>query len=116
MLRISDLRIDTSSIGEMLLVEIRPQNEYKDGIRSEKIIGYKYIVACREYGLRKLAVKIEGRKLFDDEILKDLPEVEFLNLEIKIYQTKDSCGISATASGIKLKGDINSSVKSGTKQ
>ena len=45
MLNIRDLKIDTASLGKpLLLVEVRPYSEYKDGKALEGIAGYRYDV------------------------------------------------------------------------
>ena len=45
MLNIRDLRIDPASLGrKMLLVDVMPAYEYKDGKRTETVSGYRYVV------------------------------------------------------------------------
>lgn len=44
MLNLRDLRIDPASLGrKMLLVDVMPAYEYKDGKRTETVTGYRYI-------------------------------------------------------------------------
>ena len=66
MLNIRNLKIDPTSLGEkMLLVDITPAYEYKDGRRLDTVTGYRYIVALPEHGLEKLGVKIDGKQLLE---------------------------------------------------
>lgn len=59
MLNIRNLKIDPSFLGEkMLLVDITPAYEYKDGRRPDTVTGYRYIVALPEHSLEKLGVKM----------------------------------------------------------
>ena len=52
MLNIRDLRSDPASLGEkMLLVEIIPSYEYKDGAKTNNIGGYRYVVALPKHNL-----------------------------------------------------------------
>ena len=59
MLNIRDLKIDPASLGKpLLLVEVRPYSEYKDGKAVEGIAGYRYDVCLAAHRLEKLGVKI----------------------------------------------------------
>ena len=79
MLNIRNLKIDPTSLGEkMLLVDITPAYEYKDGRRLDTVTGYRYIVALPEHGLEKLGVKIDGKQLLDKP--DGFAEVEFIGL------------------------------------
>ena len=54
MIRLSDLKIDPTSLGtNLMLTDIRPVYDYKDGSRTDDVIGYKYIIACPEHRLEK---------------------------------------------------------------
>ena len=66
MLNIRDLKIDPASLGKpLLLVEVRPYSEYKDGKAVEGIAGYRYDVCLAAHRLEKLGVKIEGPQLME---------------------------------------------------
>ena len=53
-MRLSDLTIDPRSLGEKLwLVDVTPAYEYKEGVRTDNISGYRYAVALPERGLDK---------------------------------------------------------------
>ena len=99
MLNIRNLKIDPTSLGEkMLLVDITPAYEYKDGRRLDTVTGYRYIVALPEHGLEKLGVKIDGKQLLDKP--DGFAEVEFDGLEVFAYEAQGKTQISARATGI----------------
>ena len=101
MLNIRNLKIDPTSLGEkMLLVDITPASEYKDGRRLDTVTGYRYIVALPEHGLEKLGVKIDGKQLLDKP--DGFVEVEFDGLEVFAYEAQGKTQISARATGIIL--------------
>ena len=104
MLNIRDLRIDPASLGEkMLLVEIIPSYEYKDGEKTNNISGYRYVVALPKHNLEKISVKIDGEQLMDKMAMPEgFVEVEFENLEVLAYEMRGSVQISAKATGISL--------------
>lgn len=101
MLNIRNLKIDPTSLGEkMLLVDITPAYEYKDGRRLDTVTGYRYIVALTEHGLEKLGVKIDGKQLLEKP--DGYAEVEFTGLEVFAYEAQGKTQISARATGITL--------------
>ena len=101
MLNIRNLKIDPTSLGEkMLLVDITPAYEYKDGRRLDTVTGYRYIVALPEHGLEKLGVKIDGKQLLEKP--DGFAEVEFIGLEVFAYEAQGKTQISARATGITL--------------
>ncbi len=101
MLNIRNLKIDPTSLGEkMLLVDITPAYEYKDGRRLDTVTGYRYIVALPEHGLEKLGVKIDGKQLLEKP--DGFAEVEFDGLEVFAYEAQGKTQISARATGITL--------------
>ena len=101
MLNIRDLRIDPASLGEkMLLVEIIPAYEYKDGVKTNNIIAHRYVVALPKHNLEKIGVRIDGEQLMDKP--EGFVEVEFENLEVLAYEMRGNVLISAKATGIRL--------------
>jgi len=101
MLNIRNLKIDPTSLGEkMLLVDITPAYEYKDGRRLDTVTGYRYIFALPEHGLEKLGVKIDGKQLLEKP--DGFAEVEFDGLEVFAYEAQGKTQISARATGITL--------------
>ncbi|MBQ7929452.1 MAG: hypothetical protein IJ334_00330 [Clostridia bacterium] len=101
MLNIRNLKIDPTSLGEkMLLVDITPAYEYKDGRRLDTVTGYRYIVALPEHGLEKLGVKIDGKQLLEKP--DGFAEVEFDGLDVFAYEAQGKTQISARATGIQL--------------
>ena len=106
MLNIRDLKIDTASLGKpLLLVEVRPYSEYKDGKAVEGIAGYRYDVCLVAHRLEKLGIKIAGPQLMESPE-DGAVEVEFSGLEVSAYQKrfKEEYGpvmFTAKAAGIK---------------
>lgn len=101
MLNIRDLRIDPASLGEkMLLVEITPTYEYKNGTKTTNVLGYRYTVALPKHNLEKLGVKIDGEQLMDKP--EGFVEVEFENLEVSAYEKNGSVFLTAKATDIRL--------------
>jgi hypothetical protein len=102
MLNIRSLSIDPASLGEtMLLVDVLPTYEYVNGARTEKLSGYRYVVALPAHQLEKLSVKIPGRQLIDRP--NGYIEVEFSDLFVRPYESQGHVLLSATATGITEK-------------
>ena len=100
MLNIRDLRIDPASLGEkMLLVEITPTYEYKNGTKTTNVLGYRYTVALPKHNLEKLGVKIDGKQLMDKP--EGFVEVEFENLEVSAYEKNGSVFLTAKATDME---------------
>lgn len=58
-MKISDLIISPKSLGDKLwLVDVSPAYEYKDGKRTDTVLGYRYSVALPEKGLDKVDVRL----------------------------------------------------------
>ena len=98
MLNIRDLKIDTASLGKpLLLVEVRPYSEYKDGKALEGIAGYRYDVCLVAHRLEKLGIKIAGPQLMESPE-DGAVEVEFSGLEVRAYQERDEGKLGAVIS------------------
>lgn len=85
----------------LMLVDIIPVNVYENGKRTDKICGYRYVVAMPDHAFDKISVKIDGAKQLDmpeDEY----PVVEFENLTIKIFWSPDGYRVGATATGVMM--------------
>lgn len=99
-MNIRELRIDPASLGQKkLLVDVRPAYDYKDGKRTETVIGYRYDVALPKHALEKLSVRIDGQQLMqppEDGFI----EVEFTDLEIGLYEKDGHVNLTAKATGI----------------
>ena len=101
MLNIRNLRIDPASLGEKkLLVEIIPAYEYKDGLKTSNISGYRYVVALPKHNLEKINIRIDGEQLMDKP--EGFVEVEFENLEVGAYEKNGSVLLTAKATDIRL--------------
>lgn len=101
MLNIRDMKIDPSCLGEKkLLVDVLPVYEYKDNMRTDNCVAFRYVVALPELRLEKLGVKIEGRQLMEKP--DSFVEVEFTGLELSAYESQGHTQITAKATGIAL--------------
>ena len=100
-MKISDLIISPKSLGNKLwLVDVSPAYEYKDGKRTDTVLGYRYSVALPEKGLDKVDVRIDGQQ--QAEAPDGYAEVRFDNLEVVIYWSKGDYRVGAKATGIHL--------------
>lgn len=102
-MKVNELKIDAyASIGpNPILVDIVPSYIYESGRRTEKLSGYRYVVALPAHSLDKLSVKIESDKMLIERPENEFPVVEFDGLEISIYWTPTGYQVSARASGIR---------------
>lgn len=101
MLSIRNLRIDPASLGrEMLLVDIAPRYEYREGRRTDNLTGYSYIVALPAHDLEKISVRIDGKQLIEKP--EGFIEVTFTGLEVNAYEREGRVQFSGTATGIAL--------------
>ena len=100
-LKITDLKIDAKSLGKtMLLADISPSYEYKDGERTDKLEGYRYSVVLPAHKMEKISVKVLNKApLIDIDKGEEIPigtPVEFANLEVGSYFSKTQ-GVCITA-------------------
>ena len=101
MINIRNLRIDNKSLGEQkLLVDVTPAYEYVGGVKSDKISGYRYVVALPAHSLEKLSVKIDGEQQLEKP--EGFVEVAFSGLEVTAYESQGKTQLSAKATGISL--------------
>lgn len=101
MISIRDVRIDPASLGKTkLLVDVVPVYAYKDKMRTDNILGYRYVVALPQLAYEKLGVRIDGDQLMDKP--ETAAEVEFSDLELTAYESQGHTMISAKATGVTL--------------
>lgn len=102
MLKISDLKIDVSCLGgKYWLTEVIPAYAYKDGQRTNEVIGFRYSVALPQKNLDKVQVRIDGKQLLDNPATGYV-EVTFTGLEVFLYWQSGTYQIGARAAGIAL--------------
>lgn len=100
-LKITDLIIDPKSLGEKLwLVGVSPAYEYRNGQRTDTILGYRYTVALPEKSLEKIDIRIDGQQQM--ETPDGYVEVRFDSLEVSIYWSRGDYHVGAQATGIHL--------------
>lgn len=86
-MKLTDLIVSPKSLGDKLwLVDVSPAYEYKDGKRTDTVLGYRYSVALPEKGLDKVDVRIDGQQ--QTEAPNGYVEVRFDGLEVFIYWSK----------------------------
>lgn len=108
MLKITDLKIDPNSLGDVfLLAEISPSYDYKDGERTTNINGYKYSVALPKLRFEKISIKVPLEKkntpLFDINSENPIPtgiKVDFKNIEVKSYFSNGNINVTASADDV----------------
>lgn len=102
-MKVNELKIDAyASIGpNPILVDIVPSYIYEHGNRTDKLSGYRYVVALPAHSLDKLSVKIESDKMLIERSEDEFPVVEFDGLEMSLYWTPTGYQVSARASGIR---------------
>ena len=102
-MEIKDLVIDVKrTVGDdLVLVDMVPVFVYEDGKRTDKIIGYRYVVSMPRHAFDKISVKIEGDKQLEMPE-NEYPVVEFDDLEIRVYWTPDGYRVGASATGIRM--------------
>ena len=106
MLNIRDLRIDPASLGrKMLLVDVMPAYEYKDGKRTETVSGYRYVVCLAEHRLEKLSVRIDGPQQMEKP--EGFVDVEFTDLVVtgyaRFHDLRHSFAVSSLYAGDDIK-------------
>lgn len=100
-MKLTDLIVSPKSLGDKLwLVDVSPAYEYKDGKRTDTVLGYRYSVALPEKGLDKVDVRIDGQQQMDAP--NGYEEVRFDNLEVFIYWSKGDYHVGAKATGIHI--------------
>lgn len=104
MLNIRDVRIDPTSLGDkMMMVNVLPAYEYKDGKRTDNIVAYRYEVALPAHNLDKISVRIDGKQLMDAPE-DGFVEVKFTGLEVSAYERDGKVLFTAKATGITAAG------------
>lgn len=99
-MKVTDLIIDPKSLGEKLwLVSVEPAYLYRNNVRTNEIVGYRYTVAMPEKGLEKMSVKIEGAKKMETPEI--YAEVKFTGLELFIYWNNGQPMVGARAKDIQ---------------
>ena len=106
MLNLRDLRIDPASLGrKMLLVDVMPAYEYKDGKRTETVSGYRYVVCLAEHRLEKLSVRIDGPQQMEKP--EGFVDVEFTDLVVtgyaRFHDLRHSFAVSSLYAGDDIK-------------
>lgn len=102
MFKASDIIIDANKTfgSKLWLVDVAPSYEYKDGVKTDVIKGYKYTIALPERNLEKISVKIPGKQLVNQP--EGYVECKFTNLEAGVYLQDKILNISAKADSIAL--------------
>lgn len=104
-IQIRDLIIDTEkTIGESLLsTGIFPTFKYVDGLKTEDVIGYTYVVLLASRNFQQLRIKIPGACQIEQRILQDhSPRVHVEGLQLIPYTMNGRSGVAAKAEAIEV--------------
>lgn len=91
--------------GQMILTEVRPAYEYKDGNRSDKVIGIKVSVALEKNSYDTLTVTVTDPVDRLSAVLEkaDGPVyVDFVGLTARIYTMNGRTDVSAKADSVHV--------------
>ena len=92
-----DLKLPTRK--PLLLVDVEPVYDYKDGARTEIVSGYKYTAAMADKQLKTVTVKIPGAQQMNAPE-DGFCEVKFDDLEIYLYVSQGQIQVGARATAI----------------
>ena len=84
---IRDWKIDTkATIGERFIVtDVRKKVEYSEGVKTDKIMGYRYYCVCPDRRYVAVSVTVLGARMVDDEAVANNVMLRFSGLEGKPY-------------------------------
>ena len=101
-MKLTEVCIDAKrTLGNKLwVVDVIPVYEYKDGHRTENILGYRYETVLPGHKMDKISVRIDGPALL--EAPNGYYEVAYDGLEVFIYWSNGNYAIGAKATGIKV--------------
>lgn len=101
-IKITDLVISEETIaGKKLLTDVKPCYEYdKSGKRTETVVAFKYEVVLPEKNFERINVKVPGANPLVNK-RDEFFEVEFDELEIKIYYIDKAYRVCYSAKNIR---------------
>ena len=101
-MKLSEIKIDVNkTLGSRFwLVEVAPAYEYKDGVRTDNLVGYRYTVTLPEKNFEKIGVKVPGTPIVTE--VTGYMEVKFRGLEVTAYQSGRDIALSAKAESIEI--------------
>lgn len=102
-MKITDVVIDaTATIGtDPLLVDVKPCFVYTDGKKTEKIEGYRYVVALPEHQFEKIGVKVLGQCSIEKPETGYVP-VKFEKLDMRVYWNPRNGTYEVSASAMSV--------------
>ena len=94
----------------ILVVEQYPLYEYQNGVKTNKVIGYRYGVVAPYAGYEKFIIKVvDMMPLFPNSngLLEKPCQVEFKNFEARFYYSREKQDylLTAKADNIFVKGE-----------
>ena len=102
MLRLSDLIIDAKSLGNRLwLTEITAVYSYRNNVKTDEVVGYRYTVCLPDKNFEKIGIKIDGKRLLESPESSYLV-VQFEGLEIFAYSLNGVIQIGGKATGVSV--------------
>ena len=100
MLKLSDLVISAESLGGRLwLTDVVAAYAYKNNMKTDEIVGYKYVVTLPDKGFEKISVKIDGIKQIEKPG-NGYVEVSFTDLTLFVYMMNNMPQIGGRATKV----------------
>ena len=100
MLKLSDLVISTESLGNRLwMTDIVAAYAYRNNVKTDEVVGYKYVVTLPDKGFEKISVKIDGKKQLEKPESGYI-EVIFTELELFVYMMNNQPQIGGRATKV----------------
>jgi hypothetical protein len=102
-MNVQDLVITISaSFGKkMFCVAVRPVNEFIDGKRQDKIVGYRYTVVLQDKKFDRIDVRVDGPQTLEVGEHDVIP-VTFTDMAVCVYMMNGKMQFSVKASAINV--------------
>lgn len=104
-IQVRDLVIDNEkTVGEnLLLTDVFPTYKYDQGIKTEEIVGYTYVVLLASRQYQQLRIKIPGNCQIEQSLLHNsTPRVHVQGLKLTPYAMNGRTGVAAKAEAIEI--------------
>lgn len=99
MLNLNDVLISNESLGPMCCIKVTPVYEYKDGKKTDHVVGHKYTNVLVEKEFEKIGIQIPGEQVYVPD--GSLTPINYIGLEVKAYELDHGIVFSAKAKGIE---------------
>lgn len=100
-MKLTDVIINNTTLGtKLLLVDVTPSYEYKEGKKTSNIVAHKYKIVLPEKSFDQIFVKIDGPALLEKPT--GHAEVAISGLYLYIYWSQGEYRLAATGTGITI--------------